>query len=292
MGKIENIAVFQDTQKLYQNTEELRTQTALSRRNQVCITEAMPLISQARDKYAKPLEIRVTGRRSFEVAKSYATLGGEFKDDSNVAVLNFASASHAGGGVENGASAQEESLCRISTLYPCLREDSLHEKFYKPHRVAHDPIHSDDCIYTPNVVVFKSDTSKPQTQERSEWYRVNVITCAAPNLRDTPSNKFNPFDGRDKAYLSYDEQRTLHEKRARRILNIAAMFGNDTVILGAFGCGVFSNDPRAVAEGMRNALMEFSHTFQTVEFAVYGGAVNYGAFADVFSSANIHKYFR
>lgn len=77
MGKVENIAVFQDTQKLYQNTEELRTQTALSRRNQVCITEAMPLISQARDKYAKPLEIRVTGRRSFEAAKSYATLGGE-----------------------------------------------------------------------------------------------------------------------------------------------------------------------------------------------------------------------
>lgn len=60
------------------------------------------------------------------------------------------------------------------------------EGFYKPHRDAHDPIHNDDIIYTPGVAVFKTDTTAPQLLPESEWYDVDIITCAAPNLRNQP----------------------------------------------------------------------------------------------------------
>jgi uncharacterized protein (TIGR02452 family) len=67
--------------------------------------------------------------------------------------------------------------------------------FYQPHRDAHDPIHNDDIIYTPGVTVFKTDTAMPELMPESDWYDVDVITCAAPNLRNQPSNKYNTGDG-------------------------------------------------------------------------------------------------
>lgn len=73
-------------------------------------------------------------------------------------VLNFASATNPGGGVVKGSSAQEEAICRCSTLYPNLKAERAWEKFYAPHRRARDPLHNDDCIYTPGVMVFKADT--------------------------------------------------------------------------------------------------------------------------------------
>ncbi|MCR4584452.1 MAG: TIGR02452 family protein [Lachnospiraceae bacterium] len=89
-----------------------------------------------------------------------------------VAVHNFASASNPGGGVANGASAQEECLCRCSGLYFNLNTPVMWDGFYQPHRDAHDPIHNDDIIYTPNVTVFKSDTAMPKLMAEPDWYDV------------------------------------------------------------------------------------------------------------------------
>lgn len=134
----------------------------------------------------------VSAKRSFEAAADYARAGKK------VCVHNFASATNPGGGVTHGSSAQEECLCRCSTLYPCLNENSLWNGFYGPHRKAGDPLYNDDCIYTPGVYVCKSDVSFPERMEEKDWYQVDVLTCAAPNLRIMPSNMMNPFAG-DKA---------------------------------------------------------------------------------------------
>ena len=141
--------------------------------------------------------------------------------------------------------------------------------FYAPHRRAHNPLHNDDCIYTPVVVVFKSDTNYPKLLPEEKWYSVNVMTCAAPNLREQPSNEMNSKDGDDAVDISREELQALHEKRMRKILEIAWKKENEVVILGAFGCGAFCNPPSVVAQAMKTVIQEYRMNFETIEFAVY-----------------------
>ena len=138
-----------------------------------------------------------------------------------------------------------------------------------PHRRAQDPVHNDDCIYTPEVIVMKSDTSSPELMRPDDWYSVNVITCAAPNLRQMPSNKMNIGDGAKSVKMQDDELQALHEKRLTRILDIALSEGNEVVILGAFGCGAFENNPEVVARATKNVIEKYLHGFKVIEFAVY-----------------------
>ena len=91
---------------------------------------------------------------------------------------------------------------------------------------------------------------------------MNVITCAAPNLR-------NDRDGTPRVTISDAELKELHIKRMRRILSIAASKGNEVVILGAYGCGAFKNPPEVVAEALKQVALEFQHHFRVIEFAVY-----------------------
>lgn len=186
-----------------------------------------------------------------------------------MAVLNFASASNPGGGVVTGAGAQEECLCRCSGLYFCLNTPGMWEGFYTPHRNAHNPLHNDDIIYTPDVCVFKTDTDMPGLMPESEWYSVDVISCAAPNLREKTSNKYNSGDGSASVKITDKNLLMLHEKRLRRILDVAVMNDDDTVILGAFGCGAFLNNPEIVAQASRNVLKDYLHAFKNIEYAVY-----------------------
>ena len=171
--------------------------------------------------------------------------------------------------MEKGSSAQEESLCRCSTLYPSLTERTIWEEFYAPHRRQRAPLHNDDCIYTPGVVVFKSDLGRPRLLPEAEWYTVNVLTCAAPNLRERPSNGMNSGDGDVAVRIGREDLQRLHEKRMRRVLEIASATGNAVVILGAFGCGAFRNPPEVVAQAMKTVVGEYRDRFETIEFAVY-----------------------
>ena len=101
------------------------------------------------------------------------------------------------------------------------------------------------------------------------WYEVNVITCATPNLREYSRNVHN--DGyRNRAVKITDKELLkLHEKRLRRILDVAVMEGNEIVILGAFGCGAFANNPGVVAQAAKNVIAEYRYAFKVIEFAVY-----------------------
>lgn len=209
-------------------------------------------------RFEEEAEVIVTKNRSFEAARLYAEHG--FR----TAVLNFASATNPGGGVTHGASAQEECLCRCSSLYNCLNTRAMWDGFYTPHRRSGNSLHNDDIIYTPNVTVLKDDDYELLVAP----FAADVITCAAPNLREQPVNRFNPGDG-EAIRISKDELYRLHKQRARRILTVAAQHEADVLILGAFGCGAFRNDPHVVARAYHDVLPEFSRHFRTIEFAVY-----------------------
>lgn len=132
-----------------------------------------------------------------------------------------------------------------------------------------DPLYNDDCIYIPDVVVFKSDSSFPEQLPEKDWYQVNILTCAAPNLRKNPSNNMNPKSGRKAADITEEELAVLLRRRIRRIFEIAAAEGNNVLILGAFGCGAFRNPPEVVAEVFREVQEEYKKAFEVIEYAVY-----------------------
>lgn len=249
------VAVFNDTLQRINDSKDLKSAVNQSIISQQYIGET-DTIDLPAPSYTEKAQVVVSRRRSFEAAARYP--------GQKVAVLNFASSTSPGGGVESGASAQEECLCRVSTLYPCLKTRTAWEKFYAPHRAAPNPLHNDDIIYTKDVVVLKDDDYNLLATP----FRVDVITCAAPNLRDVPSNKYNQHDG-VAVHISPEKLLELHLKRARKILTSTAANGAEVLILGAFGCGAFRNDPAVVAAAYQQALPQFLNHFKTIEFAVY-----------------------
>lgn len=116
----------------------------------------------------------------------------------------------------------------------------------------------------------------------NEWYKVNMITCAAPNLREKPSNMMNSGDGDERVEITDDELLAIHEKRFTRILDIALTNNNDVVILGAF-----ENNPGVVAAAAKNVVEKYIHAFRVIEFAVYCSprdSNNYDVFSSVFGN--------
>ena len=215
----------------------------------------------------RPMAVSVSGQRSFEAAMELHRANPRAK----IAVMNFANAFHPGGGVKSGASAQEECLCRCSTLYPVLASRVFRDSYYKFHYDRGSNLASDSLIYTPGVVICKTDEDLPRRMEEEQWVKVDVITVAAPDLR---------WDR-----LKPEELRRIHLSRARQILRCAAAQGVDILVAGAFGCGAFQNDPKVVAGAWKELLDEFPRVFDHIRFAVYcppGGSRNYEIFRRAF----------
>ncbi len=169
-----------------------------------------------------------------------------------VAALVFASARNPGGGFLNGAQAQEESIARSSALYPYLLAA---KDFYDHHRANSDLAYSDRVIYSPDVPVFRDD----QGALLASPYRVSFLTAAAPNLSAIRSNQPERAD----------DVPAILRRRAARVLQVAAAHGHRTLVLGAWGCGVFGNDPATVAEAFREAIDE-NRYFDHIVFAILG----------------------
>ena len=277
-----NIDIFNDSITFIKETENLKKALEKSRANQKLYLEKDEITIPANPK--RNCETLVSGKRSFEAASRYA------REEKKVCVLNFASATNPGGGVTRGSSAQEEGLCRCSTLYPCLDIEDMWRRFYLPHRRAKASLYNDDCIYTPGVVVFKSDTVHPELMQERDWYQVDVITCAAPNLRAILSNSMNPYAGDVAADIGKEQLYELHLHRMERIMKIAAVNGAEVLILGAFGCGAFCNPPEIVAEAWKTIQSKYEAYFETIEYAVFCSkqdTSNYDTFSKVFSSKKI-----
>ena len=256
------IEIFEDTQRFYSQNTLLANAVQAAK----AATKLYEEDDFSGDPATKETECRitVTKHKTFEAAMKIHAEHPEWK----IAVLNFASATNPGGGVKTGSSAQEESLCRCSTLYPALTQDWLWQKYYQKNRDAHDNLHTDACIYTPGVIICKTDASYPERMVEGDWVTVDVISCAAPNLRKRPGNLHNPEYGASRT-LNRDELYQLHVKRAKQILRVAAANNVDALVLGAFGCGAFENDPNSVSKAYADVLPEYGQYFRLVEFAVY-----------------------
>ena len=117
--------------------------------------------------------INICSGTTFSIVRNYLQYG-------RVAVLNFANPVIPGGGVGNGAMAQEECLCRSSNLYACISASNVYEEYYGYHRNLKNYFYSDRLIYTKDVTVFKNDNIVPQIMPQEYWFSVDVITCSAP----------------------------------------------------------------------------------------------------------------
>lgn len=243
-----NYEVMTDTKKQYESVAVLKEAVKSSIERQYMVAQeeniAQPKVENSQTEYV------CSGKRSFEAAKDYK--------GKKTAVLNFAN-NHSIGGAPFSAGAQEESLCRCSTLLPCL--EAMRKPFYQKHISLYEArkinaMGNDDLIYTPDVVVFKTDERTdpiyPKMMERSEWYKVDVITCAAPEMRRMLSVPAN-----------YEE---IIISRIKKILDVAAKEKVEVLILGAWGCGAFKNDSNVVANAFYTLLKNYN--FEVVEFAL------------------------
>lgn len=201
--------------------------------------------------------------------ESTLTATRRLADDGDVAALVFASAKHPGGGFRTGAQAQEESLARCSALYHCL---TAAPQFYAFHKSRSDNLYSDRVIYSPRVPVFRDDDG---TLLRTP-YNVSFLTAAAPNRGAVPASRADAVAAGLAA-------------RTRRVLTVAAAHGHRRLVLGAWGCGVFRNDPAIVAGAFADALTDTAGWFDQVVFAVLDhtkGTPAHAAFAARFPSLN------
>lgn len=245
--------LFAETLRMMITNPKLHNAIKDSIRHQICISEKEDFFSYCDKKINdRSASIEVVNACSFEAAEIYKK--------SRTCVLNFACSVEPGGGVLVGSIAQEESLCRASTLYPCLCSMETYEKFYLPHIEEKDFLGKDDCIYTPNVIVFQSDTLYPKLRPEKEWFEVGIITCSAPALNHTELKNYSLYD--------------LHYRRLNRILDVAANNRNDVIILGAFGCGAFLNDPNIVAQAMFDAVKHYQYVFKSIIFAIPKSVTN------------------
>ena len=278
---IDLITIFTDTEKLCQNDKILSAAITDTIKHQYIVRNVNDIKPKAEQhRFIKPANIVVSQKRSLEAAKDYP--------DDHVCVLNFASATHAGGGVRYGARAQEECLCRCSTLYFAIDDPETEKNFHVYHRQLlsskkMNRLYNDDCIFSPGIIVIKTDTEFPQRLPKADRFTVDVITCAAPDL-----NSYY-----DRIRITKEKLKEIHKNRARRILDIAVSEGEDVMVLGAFGCGAFRNPPEIVAEVYREVVHEYDYDFKTIEFAVYcppgSKGENFQAFNNAFIRTSAQK---
>lgn len=180
-------------------------------------------------------------------------VAGEVKQEP-VLALNFASAKNAGGGFLGGAQAQEESLARSSALYESLMSQPA---YYERNRACGTCLYTDHMILSPEVPVFRHDNG----ELRNEPYRVCILTAPAVNagaIQRNETEKTNEID-------------RVMRRRMEYVLNVALHHQYGTLILGAWGCGVFRNDPDRIAELFSNLLLtdpRYRNQFRHVIFAV------------------------
>ncbi|RZJ56116.1 MAG: TIGR02452 family protein [Flavobacterium sp.] len=189
-----------------------------------------------------------------------------------ICVLNFASAKNPGGGFLGGASAQEESLARSSNLY----ETQIKEKtMYDFNKNRSSFLYSDYMIYSPNVLFWNDDNGdyfeKPLVAD--------IITAPAPN-------KGAMLQHNRKEEIAETEE--IFKKRMNKVLAIALKQKSDTLILGAWGCGVFRNEPKEVANLFKAVIEEkYSGAFKKIVFAIFDNSekkANFKVFDDAFKN--------
>ncbi|MEU3225598.1 TIGR02452 family protein [Streptomyces sp. NPDC006976] len=195
--------------------------------------------------------IEVTGESSLRAAARMTA-----ERPGKVAVLNYASARNPGGGYLNGAQAQEEALCRASALYATLLRAP---EYYAHHRAERSAFYTDRVIHSPGVPVFRDDRGRLLDTP----YAAGFLTSPAPNAGVIRARTPQEAHGIPAALAA----------RAERVLEVAAVRGYRRLVLGAWGCGVFRNDPAEVAGAFRALLTgegRFAGHFEQIVFGILG----------------------
>lgn len=185
-------------------------------------------------------------------------------------VLNFANPIHPGGGVYQGSNAQEEDLCRRSTLLPALESDEAAEyysinSYYRERGLNCYPT----ALLIKNVEVFVD--SEGQLMDVPEM--VDILTIAAPYVKNDAIYEFSNYNIKN---------------IVASIISIAAGEGYECAVLGAIGCGAFNQDPYEVAEAFNNNIESgcYYGRLSEISFAIptRGGisTENYDAFCRYF----------
>jgi len=239
MKKDERIKIAKETLDIFN--------TKLKEENRKSYDQAIIIIEHdinLQKKYKQPASITVVNQSVIDtfIYSSY-----------HYGILNFASAYHPGGGYLNGALAQEETLCYGSNLYNLQRK--FDQEYYEYNKSKKTKCYSDRMIYTPNTIYIRNDAYQLLTQP----IYADVLTSPAVNMGAAL------FKGEDK-----EKCETIMKNRMRKILNVFSKY-NDRIILGAFGCGVFRNDPQLIAKYWYELLYqeEWIYCFKEIIFAVF-----------------------
>lgn len=208
-------------------------------------------------------EYCVVNMDSYEAARKYG-------QDGSTLVLNFANPRFIGGGFISGAPAQEESLCRCSTLYASISSKPARE-MYEYNREHPNIFDSDYLLISPKVAVFRDANCRFLPQP----FVTAVITAAAPD------KKHRAFAA---PQTEIDENML---RKTRNILAAAAKMTYDTLVLGAWGCGAFGHDAARVADYFKQVLAAdgYAGLFRKIVFAVYAKNTddyNYTSFVKAF----------
>ncbi len=276
MNKENRIQIANDTLRIlaagtYENTMGRMVSIRAQAEQAVRATKTYALDSLSTlplQRYPHAVEPQVVAETSLAALQRLSLAGA-----ARIGLLNFASAKNPGGGFLGGAQAQEEALARSGGLYPCLT--SQMEGFYEPNRNSRNLLYRDMAIASPDVPFFKDDDGKLL----QHCVTATVVTAAAPNAGAIATN----------APQQADLIVPTLGRRAEKVLQLFALLGVETLILGAWGCGVFRNDPRQVAKVFAKLLLAggaYSHAFKTVTLAIPGfnDDTNRNAFLEEFSN--------
>ena len=189
--------------------------------------------------------------------------------DGKTAVLNFASYKNPGGAFIDGSKAQEECLCHESFLYNVLKRKKSYYEWNNANK--NKALYTNMALYSPDILFIRD----------GETTLCDVITCAAPNY--TAAKEY--------CNVSEEENTQVLKDRIRFVLDIAADNQVDTLILGAYGCGVFGQNPKEVASIFKELLESQRYPFSSVIFAIPKSErdSNYESFVNTFSEKEAER---
>lgn len=196
------------------------------------------------------------------IVEDLDSVSAVFKHHSNkTAVLNFASFKNPGGKFLNGARAQEECLCHESNLYNILLQ--FQNNFYTPNlKCLNRSLYQNKALYGKDVLFLHNQ----------QEMKCDVITCAAPNYK--AAHRFQR--------VTQNENFTVLESRIKFIIDIAEEQQVETLILGAFGCGVFGQDPKEVAQLFKKYLDKTKYIHKVIYAIPNSNNSNYAIFKRIF----------
>jgi uncharacterized protein (TIGR02452 family) len=245
MNKNQLIEVFEDTQSIATKGNSITEKYTTDLLNEVDL-----------DANYEEMNIQTINSDTVSAAHIFSKLG-------KTCVLNMASARKAGGGVANGAKAQEECLFRCSNLTTTVVQD-----FY--------PLKYNEALYTTDAVFFKD-----KNYNLIDPFTVDVVTIAAVNLN--PNARYD-----DEVEYEKTNYRQVTMNKIRLMLLLANMNKCENIILGAWGCGVFKNNPIMISDMFHEIInRDFKGSFKNIIFAVINdhnsAGDNYSTFVERFN---------